>query len=140
MARFEHWERRLAALIDAASRLPFEWGRADCCLFAADAVWALTQRDPAAAWRGTYMDESGAMAIVARAGGLDALVETGLSSIGITPERIAPGFGQRGDVALFAGALGETLGVVEGAAIVARAPDGVLRVPSAQARIVWAIR
>ena len=49
--RFEQWERRLGSRITLHARAPFEWGRFDCCLFPADCVWALTQKDPAKTWQ-----------------------------------------------------------------------------------------
>lgn len=138
--RFEHWERRLSALIESGARIPFQWGVRDCTLFAADCVWALTQRDPAAQWRGACSDELGARKIIAKAGGLERLVETGLRSIGVPIVRVAPAFGQRGDPCLFDGPLGDTLGIIEGAMLVAQAPEGLHRQPFNTARIVWAIR
>lgn len=138
--RFEHWERRLASVIEGAARFPFAWGVRDCTLFAADCVWALTQRDPAAQWRGQYRDEAGAVRLIAAAGGLDRLTEEGLRSIGVEPSRIAPAFGQRGDPCLFDSPLGPALAIVEGVKLVAQAPDGLIRVPVSSARICWAIR
>lgn len=138
--RFEHWERRLAAIIDSGKRVKFQWGVRDCAMFAADCVWCSTQKDAAAQWRGRYSDEAGALRFIAAAGGLAALAETGMNGAGIAFERIAPAFGQRGDLCLFAGARGETLGIIEGSNLVAQAPQGLHRQPFNTAQIVWAIR
>lgn len=141
LMRYEHWEKRLTAVVGQADRVPFAWGRADCALFAADCVWALTQKDPAAAWRGTYEDESGAARIIAAAGGLAGLVEQGLAAIGVPVQRVAPSFGQRGDPVLFEGALGPTLGVIYGTGFVARGPRGLVTLPvMVTGAVAWAVR
>lgn len=140
MARFEHWEKRLAALIEGYGRVQFDWGTNDCAMFCAAGVWALTQKDAAAVWRKKYSDEAGALRFIAAAGGLAALAEQGMSDAGIKFERIEPRFGQRGDPCLFVGPQGETLGIIEGRTLVAQAPTGLLRQPFDTAKIVWAIR
>lgn len=138
--RFEHWEKRLAAMIKAAARQPFEWGSRDCAMFAALGVWCLTQKDAAATWRGKYSDEAGALRFIAAAGGLAALAEQGMNAASIAFERVDPRFGQRGDPCLFTGTAGDTLGIVEGETLVALAPVGLHRQPFDTAKIVWAIR
>lgn len=64
---------RFDALIAQRQRAPFAWGQHDCCLFAADAVLALTGSDPAAAWRGAYSDAAGAARLLAELGGVRAI-------------------------------------------------------------------
>lgn len=90
--------------IAAASRQPFAWGRHDCLLLAADWVRTATGRDPAEAWRGTYASALGALRLIRRAGGLEALARTAMSSAGGAgfPETTAP---RDGDVAIVAGAV-----------------------------------
>jgi hypothetical protein len=51
----------------------FAWGRHDCFLWAADAVHALTGRDPAADLRGTYSTARGALRRLRALGGMQAL-------------------------------------------------------------------
>lgn len=138
--RREGWEERLVAVIAAARGRPFAWGAHDCMLFAADAVAALTGADPAAGLRGAYDSEIGAARIVARAGGLAALADDRLA--GLAARLSNPKLAQRGDLCLFAGPRGETLGVVYGAHILAVAPGGLTRVPLATANVIatWAAR
>ena len=138
--RFEQWERRLGSRITLHARAPFEWGRFDCCLFPADCVWALTQKDPAKTWRGAYKDEAGAQAIIDAAGGLAPLLEKALTSIGVKPERISPSFGQRGDPCVFIHEGRETMGIVYDAQIIAKAPSGLARLPIDPGALCWAIR
>lgn len=65
----------LPEFLDHASTTPFVWGGFDCCLFMAD--WVLDQRgiDPAPHLRGAYDTEEGCDALLARSGGLLAVVE-----------------------------------------------------------------
>jgi hypothetical protein len=72
----------LPAFLSRAAARGFRWGKHDCMLFAADWVLALTGRDPAAAWRGTYFDEASAAGIVAWNGGEGALLRRGLEAAG----------------------------------------------------------
>ena len=58
----DHDTRQAADALIAERRLmPFARGTNDCCMFAADAVLAMTGRDLAADWRGTYSDDRGAL-------------------------------------------------------------------------------
>ncbi len=41
------WPARLRTIIEAARERPFSWGQHDCCLFASDAIEAMTGVDPA---------------------------------------------------------------------------------------------
>ena len=138
--RVPQWEKRLAAIIDSGKRVPFRWGLRDCALFAADCVLTITRKDPAAQWRGKYSDEAGALRFIAAAGGLEQLAEQGMIAAGIQFERIAPAFGQRGDVGLMIGQRGESLCIIEGETLVAQGPAGLVRQPFTTARIVWSIR
>jgi hypothetical protein len=64
-------------------------------LFAADWALALTGRDPAAAWRGTYCSKEEAIVIIHEAGGMMHLMHRALGLCGWAP---APG--DEGDIAL----------------------------------------
>lgn len=68
--RLPDWQPRLAALFAARAAEPFTWGRFDCCLFAADAVQAVTGHDPAADLRGTYSTAAEAVRVLERVGGV----------------------------------------------------------------------
>lgn len=65
---------RLHALVLERHDQPFAWGIRDCCLWAADAVFAVTQRDLAADIRGSYWSARQAARVVRDRGGLQALV------------------------------------------------------------------
>jgi hypothetical protein len=87
----------LAGFLGAAAARGFAWGTHDCMLFAADWALALTGRDPAAAWRGTYSDEAGAVEIVRHAGGRVPLMQDGLEGCGWTRLHSEP---TEGDIVL----------------------------------------
>jgi len=92
--RLRDWPERLAALFAASAARPFEWGRFDCCLFAADAVQAVTGHDPAADLRGRYRSKLGAARVLGRFGGVAgvAAARAGLE--------VPPAMAQPGDVGL----------------------------------------
>lgn len=73
MARVSDWPKHLSDAISGAAMTQPEWGSKDCCLMAADLVLAITGKDPAAAFRGSYSSRLGAARIVAKYGGIDAL-------------------------------------------------------------------
>jgi hypothetical protein len=68
--RVREWPERLAALFAARAGTPFTWGQHDCCLFAADAVLAVTGHDLAADLRGTYSTAAEAARVLAQLGGV----------------------------------------------------------------------
>lgn len=136
LARLFDWASRLQAFLQARRRTPFAWGIHDCALFAADGVLAMTGTDLAADHRGAYDDEDGAIAAIG--GDLEAF------AVGIAGahelEEIAPGLAQRGDVALFPGMAGATLGIIVGAhGACCRAPAGYALLPRAQASRAWRV-
>jgi hypothetical protein len=54
MNRHPQWEARLHALIEKSIARPYEWGRWDCLMFAAEAAKAITGKDHARGHRGKY--------------------------------------------------------------------------------------
>lgn len=115
--RFPDWPERLAARVEECRHLPFEWGRQDCALWAADTVLALTGDDPAAEYRGTYDDERGALQLIRDAGGMRGLVNL--------PEK-HPGLAQRGDVVLAVVDRRETFGIADVGGWWAPGADGLV--------------
>lgn len=64
IARYHDWEQRLAKLIEKRQRRAFVWGKHDCCLFACDAVKAITGVDLARGFRGKYATKASAMKMI----------------------------------------------------------------------------
>lgn len=69
------WRVALVDFIAARIAVPFSWGHQDCCLFAADAIQAITGTDPAATFRGTYHDAKTAARVMFSLGGLEAIAD-----------------------------------------------------------------
>ena len=135
--RYPDWDRRLLAGIDACHDRPFEWGRWDCCLFAADLVRLMTGWDPAEVLRGMYRTEVGAMRLAEGRGGMRCMV-TGLLDI----EPKEPMLLRRGDVALLRPLSAmkiEQLGVCVGDAAVVASDRGVMYRPMSSALCGWRI-
>lgn len=138
--RTEGWEKRLAALLEAARARPFVWGEWDCCLAAAAAVEALTGVDPASAWRGRYTSEDAARALIANEadGSLHRLVTLGLERAGIRFEAMPHAhFAQRGDLALLRDGGLRALSIVGIDRLYALGEVGFELRPRSAARHVW---
>jgi hypothetical protein len=130
--RLRDWPERLAALFAARAQQPFEWGVHDCCMFAADAVLAVTGHDPAADLRGQYSTETGAVRVLRRH---DGLAGVAIARAGrVVPVALA----QPGDVGLsHFDPERPTLAVWGGGAWHAAGPLGVVTVPTASVVRAW---
>lgn len=65
MTRLPQWDTvLLPAFLASRKGQPFAWGKNDCCLFAADAVQAITGVDIAADFRGKYSNHVDALTLV----------------------------------------------------------------------------
>lgn len=112
--------------------MPFEWGRNDCCLFAADAVLAMTGEDPAASLRG-YSSALAAQRLIDEAGGLQALASQALG------EPVSQLMAGVGDVVLLTNEGRELLAICNGINAVAPGPDGMVVLDMAAALAAWKI-
>lgn len=130
--RLPDWAARFQALLQSTRATPFAWGVRDCCLWAADAVQALTGHDPAAPWRGTYGDAAGARLVLRKLGGL-----AGVASLGAQP--IQPGFATAGDVAIVKAARRNMLAVCTGESWLCVTRHGLLALPLSAAQSVWGV-
>lgn len=131
MARVPDWPQRLAAAVEAARLQPFDWGRHDCALWAADVVLALTGEDHGAAFRGQYRSRGGAAFVIARAGGLAAIATRALGA----PVPITQA--QRGDVCLLDCEFGPALGICIGDRVAFTGPPGLVLVPLLECAQAW---
>lgn len=65
LRRTTHWlTRELDTYLREHANDKFEWGVQDCCLFAANAIQAMTSVDIADDFRGKYTDETSAFALI----------------------------------------------------------------------------
>ena len=140
--RLDDWPARLRRFLEDRKRTPFAWGRNDCCLFAADAVLAITGTDAAAAWRG-YRTARGAATRLDRHGGVAGLMREAAAAHGWA--EILPAFARRGDVVLLVHPAPrhavDALGIVDLSGRRAAVPDadGLAAVPLIQAVTAWRI-
>lgn len=130
--RLPDWAARLQALLLAARDTPFAWGRHDCCLLAADAVLALTGHDPAAPWRSTYSDASGARIVLRQLGGL-----AGAAALGAVPIRTS--FAGAGDIAIVKAGRRSVLAVCTGDGWLCVTRRGLMPLPLSAARHAWGV-
>ena len=100
-----NWLKEVSTYISSCKNTSFEWGRFDCCLFAADCCQLVSARDPAALYRGRYTTELGAKRVLASEHGSLA------AAFGALYSEVPPAMAQRGDVVLFESDLGLTAGV-----------------------------
>lgn len=134
LTRSKDWPEQLAAFLDARIDTPFFWGKNDCCLFAADAVIAITGTDIAADVRGVYASAKSAKATTKVFGGLAQLAADRLG-----PE-IRPMFAKRGDILLVKGADGrEFLAVCVGDAYAGPGPIGTVYGPMTDVLNAWSV-
>ena len=125
MTRLPDWDQRLGAYIDRMARTAFRPGRADCALFTAGAVAAMTGIDPARGWRGYRTLAEGRRDLAAR--GFDSAVALAAS---LLAERSAVS-ARPGDVAVVETPAGPALGIVAGPEIYVIGPGGLNLVPRA---------
>lgn len=134
MSRYMDWDKRLAHFLAANRTRPFRWGEWDCCLFAADAVHAITGHDYAAAYRGKYSTELGAVRALKRygQGSLAATMDALLGN------RVAACTAMRGDVVAVDTPSGDALGVVFNGIWLVQ-PSGLCCIPAHQAKLCWRV-
>ncbi len=134
--RLPDWPERLAAFIEARRDVPFEWALNDCCALAADAVLATTGRDFLADYRGRYVNEAQAEALMGE-GGLPAFLPRVMAAFGAPA--LPPVGAQRGDVALIGLENQLVCGVVTGPHIAAPGARGLAFVPLRRATMAWGV-
>lgn len=130
--RRNDWPQRMWAEIAHWQSVPFEWGKNDCCLFVARVTDAICGSRHAARLATRYHDEITALQYIKESGGIGPAVSEYIGSA--EPKRPT-----RGDVVLFDGPHGDTLGVCIGAEIAAMGPDGVVMLPKRIAKMTWSI-
>ena len=132
--RNNDWLKQLLDLISKRRQTPHAWGTNDCCLFAADAILAMTGDDKAVALRGTYTTEAEAHQIIAKFGGLAPMLTHFLG------EPRGPLCARRGDIVAFTAPNGqECVGVCVGAAFVCPGDERLNTFPMQMATQSWRV-
>lgn len=133
LQRLPDWQARFAALCEARRTAPFAWGTHDCCLWAADAVQALTGRDFAASYRGRYDDAKGAADLLVHDGGVGAIASAALGA----PVPVA--LAAVGDVVLVQQGGRKALAVCNSSVALAVGPHGLVPVGMESALAAWKV-
>lgn len=136
LTRREDWPSRLAAALEEARDRPFRWGSHDCGLFAADCVLAMTDVDPAAAYRGQYDDEAGARETMQRLSG-GGLRAAWTAALGPAMDNVR--MAKRGDVVLVDVGGVEATGVVAGSRVACLSEAGLAMVPAHRIVAAWSV-
>ena len=123
----EDWRPRLRAYL-ARPDAGFSWGDRDCGGFAGGAVEAMTGENPHSLVAGKYRTMKGALRALQRKGFADHIAYA--ASV---LDEIDPMFATWGDIAVVQGDPGLALGVVTGAQIEVRTPQGRGVVPLTEA-------
>lgn len=107
--------------------MPFEWGKNDCCLFAADWVERCTGIDPAAELRGKYSSALSAGRLLEEMGGVRGIIRAIGEPIGM--KRIDGTHDQRGDLVVADTGNGESIGICIGSHAAFVGSSGLLFAP-----------
>lgn len=132
MVRYEDWPQRLSTFIKSMRETPFQWGINDCVMASAKAVEALTGINYYDEYLG-YTDEAGANEIIAKNGGLEALITKHLGPS--HPNKLKA---KRGDLALIK-TPAKSIGIIDdtGQYVVGMSDKGFVKVPLSKAWRVW---
>ena len=133
MKRLHTWQTRFALLCMERQHAPFVWGVHDCCLWAADAVQAITGQDLAEGLRGTYHTAAQAARMLEQAGGVRGVATAALGNA------VSPKLASVGDVVLFRQAGRELLAVCNGSTALAVGPAGLEPLGMGTALAVWRV-
>ena len=109
----------------------FEWGKYDCCMFAADIVKAKTGIDLAANHRGKYNSEIGSIKALKKYGNFTDILDANFTRL----DNI--NFAQRGDVVSYAS--GKGVGVVWSGGILSIHPEHGLCLVTDEIETVWRV-
>lgn len=132
MIRRENWLEKMWSTIEQHQSTTFVWGENDCCLFAAKVVDAMCDSEFEKQLKEKYSDQDSAIRYIVEEGGMEIAVSNYLGES-------KTGRAQRGDVVLFEGALGETLGICVGSTIAAVSDSGVIYMPRSITICYWTI-
>jgi hypothetical protein len=133
--RHDDWQERYNRHIKTCGALPFEWGLHDCVTFAIDTVDAISDLDlwPRVREKYVWHSETEALAIIAKAGSLQALVEEFLGPAGRWV------YCTTGDIVLATNVGRDILTVNDGHNLIVPRETGLGALTLAHARVAWRI-
>ena len=130
MMRVSNWEQALSDYLFERSDMPFEYGKNDCCTFAAGAVQAMTGINPMEEFVGKYKSMASSVRAISNSGfdGLEQIMDSKFDSIPI-------GFASTGDLAFF----NESVGVVVGGKAAFVSEDGFVLISREKWDKAWGV-
>lgn len=131
--RLPDWPLRLEHFFAVRAPMPFSWGRNDCALFAADAVQAMTECDPAPAGLRGHTTAKQAYRALDRHHGLAAI------ATGALGEPIHPLRATVGDIVLLQVQGRDALAVCNGTTALMPSAHGVVSVSMEDASMAWRV-
>lgn len=132
MVRRYDWASRMFDVVTAHQDRAFEWGSADCCLFVARVIDAMTDSDLEAQISARYSDEASALRFIAEHGSLEDAVSFYLGDL----QAVSP---QRGDAVLIHGGEDFAVGVCLGGSVAGMGPRGLHLLPVSEVIGVWKV-
>lgn len=128
--RLPNYQSNLHSLIARWEARPFAWGSADCAIFGADAIQALTGDDPAASYRGKYKTLAGGLRAIRKSGFNDQI-----DYLSKTFSQIPLSMATMGDLAVIEtdligpNGMGQSVALIAGQFVIGLGPDGLVRLP-----------
>jgi hypothetical protein len=137
--RYADWPRRWAEFLRAERGAAFAWGARDCCLASCNGIRAITGLDLAAGmFRGRYRGATGAVRLLKKHGGVEAIAERQCAAAGFAEwPRVAQA--RRGDMVLLDTPEGPALGLCDGLHGVFASARGVALKPLGACRRAWRV-
>lgn len=143
LVRLHDWDLRFNREVEAWRTRRFAFGEADCCLFCAAMVQAITGRDVFKPFRG-YVDEDSAMAQLEEGGGLITMTRSVMDAVGAP--HVKPTYAKRGDLALIEWQAATedddrivAVGIVGGGGVYCLGPEGLTVERLSAVRMAWSI-
>jgi hypothetical protein len=143
LKRLNTWTTALHTFFMGEANLPFAWGSNDCCLFAANAVEAITGTDLADDFRGKYRDEASAFALINSVSGGSTVADAAAhcaAKHGLT-EYTHPLMAKRGDLVVISNGGNLIAGVVHlnGRDVISTSGTGLVRLPITAVVRSWSV-
>lgn len=128
--RHQNWEHRLNEFLKSVG--PFEWGSNDCCMFAVNAVEAMTGEDHGKPYKG-YKTALGAVRRLEKFGGVEGIATIELGE----PKPITQA--KRGDVVSVQNGENIILGICVGVKIASVSEEGLTFFSMNVAKNAWSV-
>ena len=142
MQRRSDWQGALDEFVRANQDRRFEYGTWDCCLFACDAIVAMTGVDLATSYRSKYSTRMGALRTMGEQVGTASVraVAEDAAAMHEMPE-VPVAYAQRGDMVLVQRGRNYSLGLValNGKDVIVTSRRGLWRLPLSRALRAWQV-